>query len=81
MTPTEATEQQLDETVEESFPASDPPAHTGMTGVAPTREHDDRSASHKRDEEARPKGHPTSDRHASETAHTWEDQEAPPAPE
>jgi hypothetical protein len=36
--------------------------------------------SHVREVEARPTGHPTSDRHAAETAHYWED-EVPETPE
>ena len=34
-TPTEA---EIDETIEDSFPASDPPSFTGVTGAVPTPE-------------------------------------------
>jgi hypothetical protein len=71
-------EQQLDETVADSFPASDPPAHSGITGVRrrdKTTQPDSagRPASHKRSQDERPTGLPNSDRHAMETAHSWED--------
>ena len=56
-----------DKTLEDSFPASDPPANSGITGAEhpakPTR---------KRDMDERPTGTPTSERHATETAHHWE---------
>jgi hypothetical protein len=74
-------ERRLDDTVADSFPASDPPAHPGTTGVrrhpAHSEEPDqrERPESHKRGHDARPTGHPTSDRHATETAHAWEDEE------
>jgi hypothetical protein len=78
-------ERRLDETVADSFPASDPPAHSGMTGVR--RHHGrhhgrvaqpdvtSRSASYKRGHDEQPTGYPTWDRHATETAHGWEDEE------
>jgi hypothetical protein len=60
--------------VEDSFPASDPPSQSGITGprVAPRRR-----APHRRDDDSRPKGGPTDDRHAAETAYQWEDQKHP----
>jgi hypothetical protein len=61
-----------DRAVEDSFPASDPPATGGIVGP---RAVPPRPAPETRDEEARPKGTPTNDRHASETAHQWEDEE------
>lgn len=62
-----------DKVVEDSFPASDPPANSGITGVGrPDR------PSHERSIQERPTGTPTSDRHATETAHQWEDEEMPP---
>ncbi len=33
--PKEYTEREVDESVEETFPASDPPAHSGITGDEP----------------------------------------------
>jgi hypothetical protein len=65
-------EREQDKTLEETFPASDPPAHSGLAGA-------DRpdKPSHKRDIEERPTGTPNSDRHATETAHHWEDEQKP----
>ena len=65
-------ERKEDKTLEDSFPASDPPARSGITG-------DDRpeKPSDERDIEERPTGTPNSDRHASETAHQWEDEHKP----
>jgi hypothetical protein len=61
-----------DKTLDDSFPASDPPANAGTTGVgAPDR------PSHARGIEERPTGTPTSDRHATETAHQWEHEDKP----
>lgn len=71
-------DQRHDETVKDSFPASDPPANSGVIGPRGTHAHNSRRApSHQRGEEGRPKGSPTDERHATETAHNWED-EAPP---
>lgn len=70
-------EQRRDKTVEDSFPASDPPANSGIVG--PTGEHQHASSRpepSERSDDARPKGRPTSDRHATETAHVWEDDSA-----
>jgi hypothetical protein len=63
-----------DRTVEDSFPASDPPANSGVTGPRATRR---RPAPHKRDDDTRPKGTPNHDRHATETAYQWEHEEKP----
>jgi hypothetical protein len=63
-----------DKTLEDSFPASDPPANSGIAGAEPP----DRP-SHQRNVGEKPTGTPTSDRHATETAHHWE-QETKPAP-
>ena len=42
-----------DTVVEDSFPASDPPANSGITGPRAARP---KPAPHKRDDDARPKG-------------------------
>jgi hypothetical protein len=65
-----------DEAVEDSFPASDPPASSGIVGprLPPQRR---RPESHQRDEHARPKGTPTHERHATETAYHWEHEKHP----
>ena len=63
-----------DKTLEDSFPASDPPANSGVTGAErPSKPSD------QRDIEEMPTGTPTSDRHATETAHHWEDEHKPSA--
>jgi hypothetical protein len=53
-----------DRTLEESFPASDPPANSGITGAEAPE-----GRSQRRDTHEKPTGTPTSDRHATETAH------------
>jgi hypothetical protein len=65
-------EPKLDKTLEDRFPASDPPANSGLAGA-------DRldKPSHQRDIDERPTGTPNSDRHATETAHHWEDEHKP----
>jgi hypothetical protein len=73
-------ERRLDDTVADSFPASDPPSHSPVTGVGGRRKSKDaapgkaRSPSDQRGHDARPTGLPTWDRHATETAHSWEDE-------
>jgi hypothetical protein len=63
-----------DKALKDSFPASDPPANSGITGPgAPHRPSRDRSI------DERPTGTPNSDRHATETAHQWEYEEKPGA--
>lgn len=62
-----------------SFPASDPPSATGIVGprrekaesAGPADQSDQIATPHGRvpRREAEPRGHPTSDRHRSETAH------------
>jgi hypothetical protein len=63
-------DQQHDKTLEDSFPASDPPANTGITGAEPPNKPSD-----ERNEAEIPTGLPTSDRHGAETAHQWEHEE------
>jgi hypothetical protein len=69
-------EQCVDSTVEDSFPASDPPSYSGVTGAGgpANRSGKLREATEERGDNARPTGTPTSDRHAAETAHQWEDE-------
>jgi hypothetical protein len=62
MTGTKHQERRLDETVEDSFPASDAPSHTPTTG---TRKAEIAERHH--DDDHTPKGTPNSDRHAAET--------------
>jgi len=71
-------EERVDETVEDSFPASDPPSYSGVTGAGQpgSRPHHPPASSHRGDE-SRPTGTPTSERHATETAHQWEDENHP----
>ncbi len=69
-----------DQTVEDSFPASDPPANTGITGPGgKDQKSTERRPPHDRGDDERPTGTPTSDRHATETAHAWEHEVQPPA--
>jgi hypothetical protein len=63
-----------DKTLADSFPASDPPANSGITGAGKPDQ-----PPHQRGIDERPTGTPTSDRHATETAHQWE-HEQPPRP-
>ncbi|HTZ69169.1 MAG TPA: hypothetical protein VMB71_00825 [Acetobacteraceae bacterium] len=68
-------ERHHDQTVEDSFPASDPPANSGVVGPRGRHGHDaGRTPPDERSEDARPKGTPTHDRHATETAHVWENE-------
>ncbi len=71
MTSQSHSETMHDKTLEDSFPASDPPASTGVTGPAGSP---DKHPSG-RDQDEIPTGLPTSDRHATETAHQWEHEE------
>jgi hypothetical protein len=72
MSPQAHSDHKRDEVLKDSFPASDPPANSGIAGAGTTDE-----PSHKREVEERPTGTPTSDRHATETAHQREDEAAP----
>ena len=74
MSPQKHPERDRDKTLEDSFPASDPPGNSGITGAGkPDKPPDQRDISEK------PTGTPTSDRHATETAHQWEDEKKPPS--
>jgi hypothetical protein len=68
------TDDKHDRAVEGSFPASDPPANTGVTGPRATQP---RQAPHRRDDDSRPKGTPNHDRHLVETAYQWEHEQRP----
>ena len=59
MSDAKQTDKRLDQTVEDSFPASDPPPTTPATGTRKAERHGT--------EDADAKGTPTSDRHAAET--------------
>jgi hypothetical protein len=61
-----ADDERHDRAVEDSFPASDPPASTGITGPR-TRRATQRAP--QRDDESRPKGTPNHERHTTETAY------------
>lgn len=72
------TDRMVDDASEDSFPASDPPAHSGITGTGrPNLRGERRAPSRDRGETARPSGSPTDERHATETAYQWEDEEHP----
>jgi hypothetical protein len=62
----------VDRASADSFPASDPPSYSGITGAG--------NPENKRARQAKPTGSPTSDRHATETAQQREDQERPDTP-
>jgi hypothetical protein len=66
----ERSERDHDKTLKDSFPASDPPAHSGITGAEPPDK-----APEERTVDELPTGLPDSDRHAAETAHQWEHEE------
>jgi hypothetical protein len=58
-----------DRAVEDSFPASDPPATSGIVGPRAVRPgQTSRQAPAKRDDASRPMGTPTHERHAADTA-------------
>lgn len=67
-------ERAQDKVVEDTFPASDPPANSGITGAEGATPSNDAGS-----EQAEPTGAPTSDRHATETAHHREPDVKPPA--
>jgi hypothetical protein len=63
-------ERDQDESLKDSFPASDPPANSGITGTGKPE-----APSNERTIDEQPTGMPTSDRHGTETAHQWENEE------
>lgn len=65
-------DRQQDKVVEDTFPASDPPANSGVTGAEAAGADQPTGPTAERGHDARPTGSPTSDRHAMETAHHWE---------
>lgn len=70
------TDEEVDRASADSFPASDPPSHSGITGTG----HPAKKPADRRDPGSKPTGSPTSDRHATETTHQREDQERPDTP-
>ncbi len=64
--PDRKTEDQLDDALEGTFPASDPPSHTPVDGTKKSREIEEANKTPAGDNE--PKGVPTSDRQATERA-------------
>jgi hypothetical protein len=78
------TDEKHDQATQDSFPASDPPASTGITGPrvddpqrAKSGSKDDPAEPASRSEDARPKGSPTTERHATETAYQPENAKRP----
>jgi hypothetical protein len=70
-----------DQNLKDSFPASDPPANSGITGAEPAGAEPPKKPPEDRTIEEVPTGLPTSDRHATETAHQWEHETKKPAPQ
>jgi hypothetical protein len=75
-------DEEHDRTLEESFPASDPPASTGITGPRVKdsdrlRQYTKSRAKDTRGDQAHPKGTSTNERHATETAHQREHEDRP----
>ena len=69
-------ERARDKTLQDSFPASDPPANSGVAGGEwPDKRSDQRDAGEV--PTGMPTGMPTSDRDAIERAHHWEDEAKP----
>jgi hypothetical protein len=75
--PTRKDDEKHDRAVEDSFPASDPPANSGIVGPQATRPAS-RRAPREQDDDSDPKATPTNERHAAETAHQEEREEQPP---
>jgi hypothetical protein len=70
--PTARSDQDQDKALEDTFPASDPPANSGITGAEPPAK-----PPQQRTTEEQPTGMPTSDRHGTETAHQREHEDKP----
>lgn len=67
MATSEHSDRRRDKALKDSFPASDPPANSGVTGAEPPDK-----PSNERNEAEVPTGTPHSDRHGTETVHHWE---------
>ena len=66
----ERSDRDHDKTLEDTFPASDAPANSGITGAeSPSK------PSQRRGDDARPTARPTADRHAAETAYHSEQED------
>ena len=63
------TEHEQDKTLEDTFPASDAPANSGITGAEPPE-----TTSTDANTNDIPTGTPTSDRHGAETSHHGEEE-------
>ena len=76
---TRSQDDRLDEAGADSFPAGDPPSHSGITGSGQPAHLPPKHLppSRYRGDHARPTGLPNSDRHATETAHQREDEVHP----
>ena len=70
--PDQKSQNDLDKALEDSFPASDPPANSGITGA----EQPDKPREHRTGKES-PTGTPNADRQATETAFQPEDANLP----
>ncbi len=68
-------ENSQDKALKDSFPASDPPANSGITGAEPPGS--PTKPSQQRDIEEQPTGTPTSDRHGAEIAYHGENETKP----
>lgn len=67
MSTQEQADNDRDKALKDTFPASDPPANSGITGAP-------KKPASQEPQEAIPTGTPNSDRHAVETAHQSEEQ-------
>jgi hypothetical protein len=75
---TQRNEAKHDKAVEDSFPASDPPASSGIIGPRiASHDRPGQTAPHKRNEESRSTVTPADDRHRTEIAHQPAHKERP----